>query len=203
MTTLTLNKELNGIEIKFDCKPISETLEALHNNGFKWHRHKKLWYAKNTANRLKFAESLAEHTDTQQTLTPKKQKATESLNILGVKVGDLFYTSWGYEQTNVNFFQVIALKGRTSCLLREVYPEIEQDKTASNVMAADRKYKLTSEILPPAAHSSFINDNEDGDLRRIKEDWNGNPCIKVGRPGCYQDTAYKYNGEELYESWYY
>ena len=34
MTTLTLNKELNSIEIKFDCKPISSTLESLKKSGF-------------------------------------------------------------------------------------------------------------------------------------------------------------------------
>ncbi len=60
MTTLTLNKELNGIEIKFDCKPISSTLESLkravsggtarknfgtqnrHQNALSWHSQSQM-----------------------------------------------------------------------------------------------------------------------------------------------------------------
>ena len=30
-------------------------------------------------------------------------------NAEGVHVGDLFYASWGYEQTNIDFYQVVAL----------------------------------------------------------------------------------------------
>lgn len=35
----------------------------------------------------------------------KMNKATA--NIDGYKVGDIFYTSWGYEQTNIEFYQVV------------------------------------------------------------------------------------------------
>ena len=63
MTTLVLNNELNGIEISFDNKPISATLEALKNSGFRWHRQKKLWYAKNTAERLELAQAIANISD--------------------------------------------------------------------------------------------------------------------------------------------
>jgi len=31
----------------------------------------------------------------------------EIKNIHGVKIGDIFYTMWGYEQTNVDFFEVV------------------------------------------------------------------------------------------------
>ena len=37
---------------------------------------------------------------------------TEAIKILdvdGVKVGDVFYRSWGYDQTNVNWYVVVAL----------------------------------------------------------------------------------------------
>ncbi|EHV76870.1 hypothetical protein ECDEC7A_3317 [Escherichia coli DEC7A] len=29
-----------------------------------------------------------------------------------VSVGDVFVSSWGYEQTNVNFYQVISVHGK-------------------------------------------------------------------------------------------
>jgi len=30
-------------------------------------------------------------------------------NIHGVEIGDIFYTSWGYDQTNIDFFEVVAV----------------------------------------------------------------------------------------------
>lgn len=60
MTTLTINKELNGIEITFGSKPAQKVIDSLKTNGFFWHKAKKLWYAKNTAERLAFAKSIAD-----------------------------------------------------------------------------------------------------------------------------------------------
>ena len=42
-------------------------------------------------------------------LASKKQPTQ---NAEGVHVGDLFYCSWGYEQTNIDYFQVVALRAR-------------------------------------------------------------------------------------------
>jgi hypothetical protein len=36
-----------------------------------------------------------------------------------VKVGDLYHTSWGYDQTNVEYFQVVEVKGKFA-VLREI-----------------------------------------------------------------------------------
>lgn len=44
-------------------------------------------------------------------------------NAEGVRVGDLFYGSWGYEQTNVDFFQVVALRGKHTAVLRRIAGE--------------------------------------------------------------------------------
>ncbi|HFQ7030073.1 TPA: hypothetical protein ACHSMM_004514 [Yersinia enterocolitica] len=37
-----------------------------------------------------------------------------------VAVNDVFASSWGYEQTNVNFYQVIAVRGKKTAILREI-----------------------------------------------------------------------------------
>lgn len=36
-----------------------------------------------------------------------------TINIDGYKEGDIFYTSWGYEQTNIEFYQVIKATAKT------------------------------------------------------------------------------------------
>lgn len=56
--TFTKNEELNGIEITFDGKPAADIRDALKADGFRWHRQKKIWYAKNTAERLELAETI-------------------------------------------------------------------------------------------------------------------------------------------------
>ena len=39
----------------------------------------------------------------------EERKEERKKEILDVKVGDLFVSSWGYEQTNANFFQVVGI----------------------------------------------------------------------------------------------
>jgi len=46
MFEITHNHEHNGIEIEFDGKPEADVLDFLKNNRFRWHRVKKVWFAK-------------------------------------------------------------------------------------------------------------------------------------------------------------
>lgn len=49
-------------------------------------------------------------------------KNKKELNIDGeiIKINDVFCSSWGYEQTNVNFYQVVGIKGAKTVLLKEI-----------------------------------------------------------------------------------
>lgn len=42
----------------------------------------------------------------------------------GVQVGDFFYASWGYDQTNATFFQVTKLIGKTMVEVRQVQNKV-------------------------------------------------------------------------------
>ena len=53
-----LNEEKNGIEIRFDGKPEAEVIESLKSNGFRWSGKQKMWFAKQTDERIQFANSL-------------------------------------------------------------------------------------------------------------------------------------------------
>ena len=204
MTALTLNQELNGIEIKFDCKPVSEVLNTLKSNGFRWHGKKKVWYAKQTPERLEVAKAITSGAEIKK---EDQKKKSEKTNIYGVKVGDIFCASWGYEQTNNDFFQVVALVGKQSVRVREVHLEIINRDPISG-MSEDRVYKITNEILPPASHSAFIKDQENGDLKRLKPGYYQDE--EEAKRNCYFNLssfadAYKCNGETIktYDSWYY
>ena len=44
----------------------------------------------------------------------RKAKAAEASANHGVKVGDVFRSSWGYDQTNVDYYQVVAVGNKTA-----------------------------------------------------------------------------------------
>jgi len=48
----------------------------------------------------------------------KRMKEKEEFN--KVKVGNIFASSWGYDQTNVNYYKLISIKGKTGTFV-EVY----------------------------------------------------------------------------------
>lgn len=55
---ITLNEGKNGIELRFVGKPEAEVIEALKSNGFRWSGKQKMWFAKQTDERIQFANSL-------------------------------------------------------------------------------------------------------------------------------------------------
>lgn len=199
MTTYRINEEFNGIEITFESKPAEDIRSTLKKNGFRWHKAKGLWYAKQNAQRLELAEILAAGKEAPKA---KKTKKAPKANKYGVNVGDLFYSSWGYDQTNNNFFQVIALVGESSVRVREVRPVVIDTEYISS-MAEDITIRNTNEMLPATDYSVFIKDQENGDLKRLKSfaaDGVSNPQFKLDS---FAD-AWKVEADEMtvYESWY-
>ena len=205
MTTYTINTNtaFNSTEITFEGKPSEAIRNALKEMRFRWHNVKKVWYGYKDEQTVKEAITAAE--SGKPTESPKPAKA-EKVNKYGVKVGDLFHSSWGYDQTNVEFYQVIALVGECSVRVRQVCPRMI-DEQGIGPMASDRTYKLTNELLPPASRSVFIKDQENGDLKRIKPGYYKDE--QQALDNCYFNladyaSAYKCNGEQItvYESWY-
>ncbi|USQ15521.1 hypothetical protein J2N86_15970 (plasmid) [Legionella lytica] len=42
-----------------------------------------------------------------------------------LQIDSILYSSWGYDQTNINFYQVIQLVGNSTVVLRELAQEID------------------------------------------------------------------------------
>ena len=83
----------------------------------------------------------------------------------GVKVGDIFYASWGYNQTNVNFYQVKRLVGRTMVEVQEIASKIKEDHTYHyDVVAVPNAFKEGEKVM----------------RKRVKtSSYSGRPAIKV------------------------
>ncbi|RKJ71484.1 hypothetical protein D7X33_22255 [Butyricicoccus sp. 1XD8-22] len=56
---MKLNEEKNGIELYFDNKPSEEVRNLLKQNGFRWGKYNKCWYAKQSDKTLAIAQQLS------------------------------------------------------------------------------------------------------------------------------------------------
>lgn len=106
----------------------------------------------------------------------KKKKENEAL-INDVKVGDIFYASWGYEQTNIDFYQVVA-KNKSMLTIREIY----------------------SSLVEATGH-------DQGNLKPLKDEFKGEEIKKRLSQGrlnidCVR-RATKLEAETVWASWYY
>ena len=177
---VNLNKQLNGIELIFQEKPETEILTMLKENGFRWHRQKKLWYAKVTDERKAFVKELQKvnteiiSVPNNVSETPTKVKAKKQpVNKYGVKVGDMFCDIWGYEQTNVDFYQVVDLKGSITVVLKPV------KKNAR--MIGDMSYMVSpikDDFLEGKYKTRLMTNGEETIQRRVKDI--GNNSIYAG-----------------------
>ena len=98
------------------------------------------------------------------------------------EVGDIFVSSWGYEQTNVYYYQVIKKSGKCTAHLKRIASQMVKDSEESHGMAC--------KVLP--VKDSFLNDEV-----IIK---------KVGEYGINfssYESAHKFDGKPSYKSWYY
>lgn len=197
---LVKNIEFNGIELYFGERPEYKVIEVLKGARFRWHNMKKCWYAKENENTLSIAHSVIKYINKETDELPKidaKKVVTKTVeNELGIKVGDIFEMSWGYEQTNVDFFQVVALKGKTQVIIKEVVLKEKEEEYMPHGMARDASFDITQAV--PVKHSIFVKDNEKGMIKKVlgtKE----RPYLNMASYA----NAYKYKGEKLYESWYY
>lgn len=199
--TITHNEAFKSLEITFDGKPAAAVRDALKALKFRWHSVKKLWYGYSTEDEVRAA---IDGKPVKAAKPAKAHKAVEKANKFGVKVGDLFHASWGYDQTNNDFFQVVELVGEQSVRVREVSPVC----VASEASGPDAEHRVFStnthgKLLPATSFSVFIKDQEKGDIKRLKSydaDGKSNPIFNLSSYAsachCGGDTI------RVYESWY-
>lgn len=110
----------------------------------------------------------------------KKERTEMARN--SVIVDDIFVSSWGYEQTNVDAFQVVEKKGNASVVLRPIACRVVEGTEMSHGMAQN--------VVP--VHNAFI--GEETITKRISE-----YGIKINS----YSSAFQWDGKrEFYNSWY-
>ena len=193
---ITANEAFKSFEITFDGKPSEAVRDALKALRYRWHGVKKVWYG--YADEKTVRTAIENATNGIKT-APKTKTATkpEAVNKYGVQVGDVFYLNWGYDQTNVDFFQVVALCGETSVRVKHVCPEIIRTEH-EGFMCADYVYNITKEPMRVDTCHVFIENDKDGDIKRIQM-IGETPYIKVGH---HHANRIPFGQRKEYVSWY-
>lgn len=204
--TYCINPNYDSINIFFDSIPDKSLREKMKDKGFRWHKKDRYWFARKNPARLNLAKKIcgesAEKTQKpeQKTEEPKPEKA--KANKFGVQVGDIFHSSWGYDETHNTFLQVIKLCGDRSVRVREVIPTVIEN-TPESSMSETTTYEINREMLPAKEFSVFIKDQEKGDLKRIKSyasDGISNPLFSLTD---YANAYLCKPGElQAFESWW-
>lgn len=115
-----VNQEHAGIELSFSEKPNSPQLAALKENGFRWHHKKQVWFAKNTPERLVFAQKLA-------CLDPENTKSEAPLQHYSNNASsDILSNTFAASYDHIGDAQILARAEGTLTGVREVFFQEEQ-----------------------------------------------------------------------------
>lgn len=121
------------------------------------HREKlRAMYAEQRTERDEIRERLLTYTPEEFAAESAYMQAREepTQNAEGVHVGDILYSSWGYEQTNISFYQVVGLRGKHTLILRELAAESGEDshmtglkRPRRDVFRNDKQYTVRSRLV--------------------------------------------------------
>jgi len=167
----------NAVEVRqLTPKAKYSPYKTLYNYGF-YSYEKALDYAKKTEK-----EMMDRIKDRQE----RKQKiALENKNVKAsdfYQIGDIIVNSWGYDQTNVDFYQVVAMTNKT-IKIKEICDKMVENSGYDNGMACHTR----------PIKDAFV---QDGDEYKL--------IVKKGGDLSQVRSYYfsKWDGRDMYKSWY-
>lgn len=119
----------------------------------------------------------------------KKQRADQNAVLSAAdhyQVGDILYNSWGWEQTNIDFYMVTAVKNKT-IEIQALYPLQVDGSMYSHGMAC--MVVASDEIIPNGERYQL----------KVKAGYQGS--VGLSAPKSYHHFS-KWDGRPLYRSWY-
>jgi hypothetical protein len=114
---------------------------------------------------------------------------------LGVKVGDIFYASWGYDQTNVDFFEVVGVTAKSVKIVRTAQSVVTGDGTP-NEGVVPRKGSFHSHGNGLAGDPNDY--GNDPVTKRVQAGYQGRPRITLNTYA----SAYLWDGTPKYQTGY-
>jgi hypothetical protein len=118
------------------------------------------------------------------------------------KVDDILHHSWGYEQTNCDFYQVVAVKGQSVSLRKIAHRQVSGGGAAMSAMVMPilGQYVDTSNNAIEK-HETRGHDANKVIIKRVQAHFNGGSQLRyfVSTPYGWCDL---WDGSPCYESWY-
>lgn len=112
-----------------------------------WGKGKKpIWYNTYTSEASR-EKSILEHIQSYETSKEFKaqrlQQRREKSNLAahGIEVGTILYSSWGYDQTNVNFYMVTKILGSSTVELEEIGKTFVSEERGVSYVTADKSWR--------------------------------------------------------------
>jgi hypothetical protein len=100
------------------------------------------------------------------------------------QVGDCVYTSWGYDQTNVEYYQITAVKARSVIVRQIAANSSDQGQPGGGKIAPRRFEYIGPEIYCPLSESGRFS---------------AGPCYDKDKP-IFRHACYKWDGRARYTS---
>lgn len=122
----------------------------------------------------------------------EKRKAAQAEGH-GVKVGDIFVASWGYEQTNLNWYQVTKLVGKTMVEIREIADVV----TSTPHFTYYEKAAIAGQFVEKSHLNNYQN-NEPVRKRVSVNTWGDRKSVSINVFGFA--NAYPWDGKPKYET---
>lgn len=115
---------------------------------------------------------------------------------MGINVGDIFYNSWGYDQTNVDFYEVV----RTTEKMVEIKPiqsrVVEGGAYSQSVEPVRGSYRDYDVIIDTGRSSPYGQPERQTKMCRVRDGYQGGPTVVLSD----SHSAYPYKGGSLSES---
>lgn len=134
-----------------------------------------------------WVEKQKEFADRKEKEKAEKKRLNDEINAKDhFKVGDFIVNTWGYEQTNVDFYIVTDVKDKT-IEIKEVYGSTVKDSMYSHGMAC--------EVVP----TTKLIENGKSYKLRVKSGYQGSVALSNPKSFYYM---HKWSGRPEYNSWY-
>jgi len=106
-----------------------------------------------------------------------ERKAAKKAFTHDVKVGSIFYDSWGYEQTNVDFYEVVKMVGKKSVLIKSIGKSRDGGGSYTEVVAVPGSYSNDDEgMVKRIGEGNYIRMNSFSSASL----WDGKPKYETG-----------------------
>ena len=116
-------------------------------------------------------------------------------NESGFKIGDYLYNSWGYDQTNIDFYKVVGFAGKKSVKIIPVNSKMVSSKPPTDMVApgdSEAEYDVILKSKKPGDEWPSSWKKGDGPITKLAK----NGYVSLGNGY----SATKWDGNPLYET---